>query len=112
MKSFMTKIIGDKKEWKAMETRANALPRDYRLVYGGIKPYLWKFTAGDGMDIIAALKDVLGLFEAGAAHGKSVVDVTGQDVAAFCDERLRGAPAYFDTWRGSLNRGVARKLAE
>jgi DNA-binding ferritin-like protein (Dps family) len=35
--NFLTKILGDKKEWKAMETRANALPRDYRVVYGEMK---------------------------------------------------------------------------
>jgi DNA-binding ferritin-like protein (Dps family) len=34
MNSFLTKILGDKREWKAMEARANALPRDYRIVYG------------------------------------------------------------------------------
>ena len=111
MKSFMTKILGDKKEWKAMEARANALPRDYRIVYGEMKPHLWKFTAGDGMDIVAILTDVLGLFETGAAQGKGVLDITGEDVAASCDERLRGTTSYFDTWRGSLNRDVAAKLA-
>ncbi len=112
MKSFMTKIVGAKKEWKAMEARANALPHDFRIVYGEIKPYLWKFTIGDGKDIIAALNDVLGLFETSAAQGKRVLDVTGQDVAAFCHERLPGTPPYLDRWRGSLNRDVAKKLAE
>jgi DNA-binding ferritin-like protein (Dps family) len=34
MTNLLTKILGDKKEWKAMEARANALPRDYRIVYG------------------------------------------------------------------------------
>ena len=42
------------------------------------------------MDIVAVLKDVLGLFETSAAEGKHALDVTGEDVAAFCDERLRG----------------------
>lgn len=112
MTNLLTKILGDKKEWKAMEARANVLPRDFRLVYGEMKSYMWRFTAGDGMDIVAILKDVLGLFETSAAQGKSVLDVTGEDVAAFCDERLRGTRSYFDQWRGSLNRDVAKKLAE
>lgn len=112
MSNILTKILGDKKEWKAMEARANALPRDYRTVYGEMKSYMWRFTAGDGMDIVAILKDVLGLFETSAAHGKSALDVTGKDVAAFCDERLRGTTSYFDKWRASLNRDVAKKLAE
>jgi DNA-binding ferritin-like protein (Dps family) len=120
MISLMTRILGDKKEWKAMEARANALPRDYRTVYGAMKSYLWRFTAGDGKDIVAILKDVLGLFETGAAKGTSVLEVTGEDVAAFCDERLRGTTPYVesfldrwrDSWRDSLAREVAKKVAE
>ncbi len=34
MSNLLTNILGDKKEWKAMEARANALPRGYRIVYG------------------------------------------------------------------------------
>jgi DNA-binding ferritin-like protein (Dps family) len=111
MSNLLTRIIGDKAEWRAMEARAKALPRDYRIVYDEMKTYLWRFTAGDGMDIVAILKDVLGLFEVSAAHGKGVLDVTGQDLAAFCDERLRGTTSYMDKWRASLNRDVAKKLA-
>jgi DNA-binding ferritin-like protein (Dps family) len=58
------------------------------------------------------LQEVLGLFETGAAEGTSVLDVTGKDVAAFCDERLRGATSCQDKRRTSRNRDVARKLAE
>ncbi len=112
MSNLLTKILGDKKEWKAMEARANALPRDYRMVYGEMKSYLWRFTTGDGMDTVALLKEVLGLFETGVAEGKSVLEVTGKDVAAFCDERLRGTRSYLNRWRASLNRDVAKKLAE
>lgn len=112
MSNVLTNILGAKEEWKAMEARANALPRDFRLVYGQMTSYLWKFATGDGMDIVAILKGVLELFETSAAQGESVLDVTGQDVAAFCDERLRGTTSYLDKWRASLNRDVAKKLAE
>jgi DNA-binding ferritin-like protein (Dps family) len=112
MSNFLTKILGDKKEWKAMEARANVLPRGYRIVYDEMKSYMWRFTAGDGMDIVAVLKDVLWLFETSAAQGKSVLDVIGEDVAAFCDERLRGTTSYSDKSRASLNRDLAKKLAE
>jgi DNA-binding ferritin-like protein (Dps family) len=108
--NILIKILGDKKEWKAMEARANALPRDYRIVYGEMKSYMWRFTTGDGMDIVALLKEVLGVFEASVAEGKSVLDVTGEDVAALCDERLRSTTSYLDKWRASLNRDIAKKL--
>jgi DNA-binding ferritin-like protein (Dps family) len=114
MSSFWTKVIGEKKEWRSMETRAGALPRDYRIVYGEMKRYLFRFTSGDGRDTMAVLTDVLDLFETSAAEGKRVLDVTGEDVAAFCDERLRGAPSWVESYMGkgraSLNRDVAEKL--
>jgi DNA-binding ferritin-like protein (Dps family) len=108
--NLWTKLVGDKKEWRRMEARAGALPRDYRIVYGEIKHYLWRFTSGDGTDIVAVLSDVLGLFETSAAEGKDVLDVTGEDVAGFCDERLRGTTPFADRWRTSLNRDVAKQL--
>lgn len=83
-----------------------------RIVYGEMKSYMWRFTTGDGMEIVALLKEVLGPFDTSVAQGKSVLDVTGEDVAAFCHERLRGTTSYLDEWRASLNRDVAKKLAE
>jgi DNA-binding ferritin-like protein (Dps family) len=115
MGSFWSKVIGDKKEWRSTEARADALPGDYRIVYGEMKQYLWRFTSGDGRDTMAVLTEVLDLFETSAAEGKRVLEVTGEDVAAFCDERLRGAPSwvesYLDKGRTSLNRDVAKKLS-
>jgi DNA-binding ferritin-like protein (Dps family) len=108
--TILTRILGDKKEWRNMEARADALPRDYRIVYSEIKPYLFTLTSGNGMDIVAVLQDVLALFETGAAEGKQALDVTGEDVAAFCDKRLRDTPSYTDKRRASLNRAVADKL--
>ena len=110
MSNFWTKVLGDKKEWRSMEARAAALPGDYQVVYREMKHYMFRFTSGDGMDVVAVLKDVLGLFETGAADGKHALDVTGEDVAAFCDERLRATPSFADRWRTSLNRDVAKQL--
>ena len=112
MENFLTRILGDKKEWKRMGASADALPGDYRIVYGEIKKYLWRFTAGDGMDIVAILKDLLDLFETGAADGKHALDVTGQDVAGFCDELLRNAKTYTEKWHDELNRNVLDKLQD
>jgi DNA-binding ferritin-like protein (Dps family) len=115
MSGFWTKVIGDKKEWRSMEARADALPRDYRVMYREIKNYLFKLGSGDVQDVVRVLNDVLDLFERGVAEGKQVLEVTGEDVAAFCDERLRGAPSwvesYLDKGRTSLNRDVAKKLS-
>jgi DNA-binding ferritin-like protein (Dps family) len=112
MNNLLTKLIGDKREWKRMEARANALPHDYRVVYGAMKSYLWRFTSGDGMDIVAILADVLAEFEDAAAAGKPVLEVTGDDVAAYCDARLSDTPydRLLATWRDSLNQDVKKQL--
>ncbi len=93
-----------------MEARAKALPSDYKMVYFEIQKYIWKFSAGDGMDIVAILKDLLGLFEKGAEDGKNVLEITGEDVAAFCDEFFRNAEMYTKNWRETLNHNVMKKL--
>jgi DNA-binding ferritin-like protein (Dps family) len=110
--TVLNKIIGAKKEWKAMEARANMLPRDYGVVYGEMKSYMWRFTSGDGTEVGAVLRAVLDLFVDSAAAGNGVFDVTGGDVAAFCDARLSGTTTYTDRWRATLNRDVAARLAE
>ena len=38
------------------------------------------------MDLLLGIVD---LFEEGAALGKEVLDVTGSDVAAFCDDLMK-----------------------
>lgn len=85
--SMFDKIIGsldDKKEWKAMERRAKALPSEYHNAYNAIKKYMW--TSGgltDWEDMKRIFGVILDLFEEGAAEGKSVTDLTGEDVAGF-----------------------------
>jgi DNA-binding ferritin-like protein (Dps family) len=109
MSDFIKKIVGDKKEWKAMEARAKALPRDYRVVYDEIKQYIWKSS---GLGSIEVFKGILDLFEEGAANNKGVLTITGDNVAAFCDELLQGEKTYTEKWREKLNRDIAKKLGK
>jgi DNA-binding ferritin-like protein (Dps family) len=109
MNNFLKKIIGDKKEWNQLEARAKALPSDYQIVYSEIKQYmwnLWRFSAGNDMGDAGVLEDLLGLFEEGAANGKNVLDVTGEDVAAFCDELFHATEIF----RNKLNQDIMKKL--
>ncbi|MGQ7296715.1 DUF1048 domain-containing protein [Quadrisphaera sp. KR29] len=112
MRDLLTKLIGEKKEWRAMEARAAALPEDYRVVYREIKKYVFNLAGGDGRSIVALLDDLLGLFETGAADGRRALEVTGDDVAGFCDELLRGARTYTQDWRERLNRTVQQELGD
>lgn len=111
MRDFITRIAREKREWRAMEARAAALPEDYRVLYAEIQKYLWQLSAGDGRETITVLGGLLDLFEAGAADGRRALEVTGADVAAFCDELLRNARTYTQDWREKLNRRVQDKLS-
>jgi DNA-binding ferritin-like protein (Dps family) len=104
---FLKKIIGDKKAWKDMEARAKALPKDYQVVYGEIKIYIWKRSEKESVDVFKGLLD---LFEEGAANGRSALEITGNDVATFCDELSPGAKTYVDRWREELNNNISNKL--
>ncbi len=48
------------------------------------------------------------MFEEAAANGRSVVDVTGKNVAAFCDEFTKDSHTYTDNWRDKLNSAVVK----
>lgn len=109
MSDFLKKITGDKKEWKAMEARAKALPRDYQVVYEEIKQYIWKSS---GLGSIEVFKGILDLFEEGAANNKGVLEITGDDVATFCDELLKDEKTYTEKWREKLNNDIANKLGQ
>jgi DNA-binding ferritin-like protein (Dps family) len=110
MNNVLTRMTAGKKEWKLMEARAAQLPADYRTVYSKMKSYMWPFTASDGMDVVAVLREVLDLFETEAAAGRKVIEVTGTDLAAFCDARLPKEGAYRINLRTHLNE-VALKLS-
>lgn len=104
-------IKNDKEEYKKYVERIKALPEDYRFVYEKIGKYMWSLSGGgDGYDMIALQSDLLELFEMSAAEGKKVVDVTGEDVAAFCDDLLRNAKTYTENMRDKLNKEINKKL--
>ncbi|GMK46985.1 DUF1048 domain-containing protein [Paenibacillus glycanilyticus] len=82
-------IIEGKKEWRAHVARIKALPRDYQIVYKEIQKYLFKVGPVELTDWMGGLSGIIDLFEEGAALGKGVLEVTGSDVAAFCDDLIK-----------------------
>lgn len=112
MLEFFKKMVGDKKEYKGMMARVKALPEDYQFAFEQIQKYMWRLAAGDGYDILQVQYGLIELFETGTADGQDVLDITGTDVAAFCDELLRNANTYTEKWREELNRDILAKLAK
>lgn len=106
------KIMEGQREYKEQMARVKALPKDYRYVYEKAQEYMWMHSGGDGMDMLQVQYDLIGLFEEGAADGRGVLEVTGEDVAAFCDNLLRssGAKLWTEKWPEKLNSDIAKKI--
>jgi DNA-binding ferritin-like protein (Dps family) len=69
---------------------------------------MWRFAAGNGYDMLDIHYELIDLFEQSAANGERVLDVTGADVAAFCDGLLQNTQTYTAKWRADLNRSVTK----
>jgi DNA-binding ferritin-like protein (Dps family) len=94
-------IIEGKKQWRAHMERVKALPPDYQVVYKEMQRYLFKvglFDLADGH----LLSEIVDFFTEGAAAGKGVLEVTGSDVAAFCDGLIKDSRTYADICQESI----------
>ncbi|MDR0626038.1 MAG: DUF1048 domain-containing protein [Bifidobacteriaceae bacterium] len=110
--SHLNRLFREKREWRAYVRRRKALPPDYRLVLTHIEKYLFNFAADSS--ILGVFYDMVELFEEGAAAGRPVIEVTGDDVAAFAWDALAAFQAA--TWTGgkaeALNKAVRAALAK
>ena len=103
MSKIINFIVGDfreKKRYRETEKRAKVLPAEYVDAYKEIKHYLWNTS---GILTIEPLVSLVDLFEEAAANGKSVVEVTGKDVAAFADDFVSDESSYKNQQRKKLN---------
>jgi len=103
-------IIEGKKEWHAHVARVKALPQDYQIVYNEIQKYLFKVGPVDLTEGTGLLSGITDLFEEGAAVGKGVLEVTGSDVAAFCDDLIQDSQTYADIYQESVDQEVNKAM--
>lgn len=117
--SIIKLIIGDmedKRAYKQMMKRIDALPKDYRFAFRKIQHYMFSVgPPGGDMTIFTDLTmftDLVDLFESSAADGKQVLDVIGSDVGRFCDEFMRASVNTENTekLREKLNKEVMEKF--
>jgi DNA-binding ferritin-like protein (Dps family) len=94
-------IIQGKKQWRAHMARVKALPPDYQIVYKEMQKYFFK-VGPVGLDDGELLSGVVDFFEEGVLAGKGVLEVVGEDVAAFCDELIKDTPTYAELYQESL----------
>jgi len=103
-------IIEGKKEWRAHMARVKALPQDYQVVYKEIQKYLFKVGPVELTEGTELLSGIVDLFEEGVALGKGVLEVTGRDVAAFCDDLIKDSKTYADIYQASVAQEVNQAM--
>ena len=94
-------IIEGKKQWRAHQARVKALPPDYQIVYKEIQRYFFKVGPIDLLDG-SLLSRIVDFFEEGVAAGKGVLELIGNDVAAFCDDLVKDSRTYADIYQESV----------
>ncbi|RUT35768.1 DUF1048 domain-containing protein [Paenibacillus zeisoli] len=103
-------IIEGKKEWRTHVARVKALPQDYQIVYKEMQKYFFKVGPVELTEGAGLLHGIVDLFEEGAALGKGVLEVTGRDVAAFCDDLIKDSKTYADIHQASINQEVNKAV--
>ena len=103
-------IIEGKKEWRAHMARVKALPQDYQIVYKEIQKYLFKVGPVELTEGTGLLSGIVDLFEEGAAMGKGVLEVTGRDAAAFCDDLIKDSKTNADVYQESVDQELNKAM--
>lgn len=103
-------IIEGKKKWRAHMARVKALPQDYQIVYKEIQNYFFKVGPVELTEGAGLLSGIVDLFEDGAALGKGVLEVTGNDVAAFCDDLIKDSKTHADIYQESVAQEVNKAI--
>jgi len=103
-------IIEGKKEWRAHMARVKALPQDYQVVYREIQKYFFKVGPASLTEGTGLLSGIIDLFEEGVAVGKGVLEVTGSDVAAFCDDLMKDSKTYADIYQETVDQEVYKAI--
>jgi DNA-binding ferritin-like protein (Dps family) len=95
-------IIEGKRQFRAHMARVRALPPDYRIVYKEIQRYLFKVGPVDVFDGLL-LSGIVDFFEEGVTAGKGVLELIGNDVAAFCDDLVKDSRTCADIHQESIS---------
>ncbi|WP_433358993.1 DUF1048 domain-containing protein [Streptosporangium sp. CA-115845] len=95
-------IIEGKKQWRAHMARVKALPPDYQIVYKEIQRYIFKVGPIDLLDG-SLLSGIVDFFEEGVAANRGVLELIGNDVAAFCDNLIKDSRTYADIYQESIS---------
>ncbi|MRH92171.1 DUF1048 domain-containing protein [Nocardia sp. SYP-A9097] len=100
-------IIEGKREWRAHMARVKALPSDYQIAYKEIQKYFFKVGPVDLVEG-GLLSGILDFFEEGIAADKGVLELVGNDVAAFCDDLIKDQRTYADIYQEAVSKEIGK----
>lgn len=86
---FTSKVIGDKRRWRAYKARTKRLPANYRMAVDGLERYLMYFGPADGTKAASMFEDLADLFEQAADDETPIRDVVGEDPVEFIETFLK-----------------------
>ncbi|MBB5958492.1 DNA-binding ferritin-like protein (Dps family) [Saccharothrix tamanrassetensis] len=84
-----SKVIGDKRRWRAYKARTRALPENYRTAVDALERYLMFFGAADGDSAASMYEDLADLFERAAADATPIREIVGEDPVEFVEAFLQ-----------------------
>jgi DNA-binding ferritin-like protein (Dps family) len=109
---FISKVVGEKGQWREYKARARQLPASYRTALDALERYLRYFgTGGDGTAMYA---DLIDLFEQGAANGTPIREIVGEDPVEFIEAFVRNYPKgqWIIRERERLTKAIERAAGE
>jgi DNA-binding ferritin-like protein (Dps family) len=87
---FISKVIGEKGQWRQYKARTRRLPASYRTAVEALERYLMHFGTGGGGTAI--FDDLIDLFEQSAADGIPIREIVGEDPVDFIETFVRNYP--------------------
>jgi DNA-binding ferritin-like protein (Dps family) len=87
---FVSKVIGEKGQWRQYKARTRQLPANYHTAIDALERYLIYFGTGGGGTAI--YEDLVDLFEQSAANGTPIREIVGEDPVEFIEVFVRNYP--------------------
>ena len=93
MNKFVSKVVGEKRQWREHKARTRQLPESYRTALEALERYLMHAgPGGDGADAASMFDDLLDLFEQSAANRTPIREIVGEDPVEFLEAFVQNYP--------------------
>jgi DNA-binding ferritin-like protein (Dps family) len=108
--SIISKVLGDKQQYRQYKARVAQLPANYRDAVEALERYLMLSRSWSAAGLMSMLEDLLDLFEQSAASGTSIRGIVGDDPVEFAETFLQ---TYTDgDWLTKERQRLAEAIAQ